>query len=77
MLRSLELICCASALTLQGCAKCCAIQNGKIRALFRWEGTERGQLFHPTTQQIVPILSFSRPHSRAFHFAWFNFFICE
>lgn len=51
-------------------------KNGKVRALFRWEGTSNGQLFHPTTGQIVPALNFTRPHSRAFHFAWFNFFMC-
>ena len=51
-------------------------KNGKVKALFRWEGTGRGSLFHPETGQIVPVLSFARPHSRAFHFAWFNFFIC-
>jgi len=51
-------------------------KNGKVRALFRWEDTSSGTLFHPTSGQIVPILSFARPHSRAFHFAWFNFFMC-
>ena len=51
-------------------------KNGKVKSLFRWEGTNRGQLFHPVTNQIVPVLSFARPHSRAFHFAWFNFFVC-
>ena len=52
------------------------VKNGKVRALFRWDGTDRGTLFHPESKQIVPVLSFARPHSRAFHFAWFNFFIC-
>jgi len=51
-------------------------KTGKVKALFRWEGTSTGTIFHPTTKQIVPILSFARPHSRAFHFAWFSFFIC-
>jgi hypothetical protein len=51
-------------------------KNGKIKALFRWEGTARGELFHPDTGQIVPVLSFARPHSRAFHFAWLNFMLC-
>ena len=51
-------------------------KNGKVKALFRWDGCERGQIFHPESGQIVPALSFARPHSRAFHFAWFNFFVC-
>ena len=51
-------------------------KNGKIKALFRSEGTARGELFHPDTGQIVPVLSFARPHSRAFHFAWLNFMLC-
>ena len=51
-------------------------KNGKVKALFRWDGCERGQIFHPESGQIVPALSFARPHSRAFQFAWFNFFVC-
>jgi len=51
-------------------------KNGKVRALFRWEDTPPGTFKHPTTGQIVPVLSFARPHSRAFHFAWFSFFMC-
>ncbi len=51
-------------------------KNGKVKALFRWEGCARGQLFHPSSGQIVPVLSFARPHSRAFHFAWLNFMLC-
>ena len=49
--------------------------NGKVKSLFRWDGTASGQLYHPDGGQIVPILSFARPHSRVFHFAWFNFMI--
>jgi hypothetical protein len=52
------------------------VKNGKVKALFRWDGTERGTLHHPDSGQIIPLLSFSRPHSRAFHFAWFNFMCC-
>jgi hypothetical protein len=50
--------------------------NGKVRALFRWEGSKPGEIFHPSTGQIVPVLSFERPHARAFHFAWMNFLVC-
>ena len=41
-------------------------KNGKVRALFRWEGCQPGNVFHPTSGQIVPGLSFARPHARAF-----------
>jgi len=50
-------------------------KNGKIKGLFNWEG--QGFLAsHAVTGQVVPLLSFSRPHSRAFHFAWLNFMLC-
>ena len=51
-------------------------KNGKCMSLFRWEGNVFGEIFHKTTGQICPVLSLSRPHARAFQFAWFNFFIC-
>ena len=33
---------------------------------------------HPETGEYVPGVKFfgTRPHARAFHFAWWNFFIC-
>ena len=49
------------------------VKNGKVRGLFYWEDMS---LRHPVSGQIAPIFSFARPHSRAFHFAWLNFFIC-
>ena len=49
------------------------VKNGKVRGLFYWED---GSLTHPVSGQIAPIFSLARPHSRAFHFAWLNFFIC-
>ena len=30
--------------------------NGKVKSLFRWDGTASGQLYHPDGGQIVPIL---------------------
>ena len=49
------------------------VKNGKVRGLFYWED---GSFTHPVSGQIAPIFSLARPHSRAFHFAWLNFFIC-
>jgi len=51
-------------------------KNGKVMSLFRWQGNHFGEIFHRETKQICPVLGFSRPHARAFQFAWFNFFIC-
>jgi NNP family nitrate/nitrite transporter-like MFS transporter len=51
-------------------------KNGKVMSLFRWNGNNFGELWNRHTKEICPALSFSRPHARVFHFAWFNFFIC-
>ena len=50
-------------------------KNGKIKGLFAWPD---GKFLasHQVTGQAVPLLSIARPHSRAFHFAWFNFLMC-
>ena len=48
-------------------------------ALFRWEGFAPFKgVVHPETGEYVPGVKFfgTRPHARAFHFAWWNFFLC-
>ena len=52
-------------------------KNGKVRALFRWEGCAPFKgVFHPESGEVVVGCKFTRPHARAFHFAWWNFFLC-
>ena len=44
---------------------CYNINNGRCKALLKWNNS-KNIIYEETTNNIIPILSFKRPHSRAF-----------
>ena len=40
--------------------------NGRMKAIFRWKNS-RNLIYEEQTGNIIPILSFTRPHSRVLH----------
>ena len=57
---------------------CYNINNGRCKSILRWKNT-KNIIYEETTNNIIPILSIKRPHSRAFHLSiiinFSNFFI--
>ena len=45
---------------------CYNINNGRCVSLFKWKNS-KNIIYEETTNNIIPFLSFIRPHSRAFH----------
>ena len=45
---------------------CYNINNGRCKALLKWNNS-KNIIYEETTNNIIPILSLKRPHSRAFH----------
>ena len=45
---------------------CYNINNGRCKALLKWNNA-KNIIYEETTNNIIPILSLKRPHSRAFH----------
>ena len=45
---------------------CYNVNNGRCKALLKWNNS-KNIIYEETTNNIIPILSLKRPHSRAFH----------
>lgn len=45
---------------------CYNVSNGRCKALLKWNNS-KNIIYEETTNNIIPILSLKRPHSRAFH----------
>ena len=49
---------------------CYNINNGRCKSIIRWKN-RKNIIYEETTNNIIPILSIKRPHSRAFHLSAF------